>query len=182
MGTAKLLDSQWRSSYVTQRLKAFAQRCRERGMSVTPQRLGVIKALLTCENHPSAEEVFVRVRRHQKHISLATVHRILEQFCRVGEARKVTPLHDTARYDGHVEPHHHVVCVGCRCVRDVEIPEADRLLKSIPNLGEFAVLGGSLEVYALCAKCRSKSQKTSNRRNSRPKTKSEAACLSVQAT
>jgi Fe2+ or Zn2+ uptake regulation protein len=84
---------------------------------------------------------------------LATVHRILEQFCEVGEARKVTLLHDIARYDGNVEPHHHVLCVRCRRVRDIEIPEADKLLEGRTSLGEFELLGCSLEIAAICKQC-----------------------------
>ncbi len=62
------------------------------------------------------------------------MHRILEQFCAVGEARKVTLLHDSARYDGHVGPHHHVVCVRCRRIRDIEMPEVDRCsVQAVPG-------------------------------------------------
>jgi Fe2+ or Zn2+ uptake regulation protein len=93
------------------------------------------------------------VRRAHPHVSLATVHRILEQFCEVGEARKVTLLHDVARYDGNVEPHHHVLCVRCRRVHDIEIPQVDKLLEGTPSLGQFALLRCSLEIDALCRSC-----------------------------
>ena len=61
--------------------------------------------------HPHAEAIYLRVRKQHPHISLATIHRTLETLCEIGEARKVTLLHDSARYDGNVMPHHHVVCI-----------------------------------------------------------------------
>jgi Fe2+ or Zn2+ uptake regulation protein len=73
----------------------------------------------------------------------------------VGEARKVTRLHDSARYDGHVGPHHHVVCVRCRLIRDIEIPEMDRFLDGRSSLGEFALLGCALEIDGLASAVRS---------------------------
>jgi Fur family peroxide stress response transcriptional regulator len=149
----RLMDRRWRERYSVQRLGEFVARCRKRGIAVTPQRLAVIRALLTSENHPSPAEICAAVRRRHPHVSLATVHRILEQFCEVGEARKVTLLHDVARYDGNMEPHHHIHCVRCRRVLDIEIPEVDKLLEGRTRLGQFAVLRCSLEIDALCRRC-----------------------------
>jgi Fur family transcriptional regulator, peroxide stress response regulator len=153
MRELRLVDRQWRESYSVQRLGEFVARCRKRGIAVTPQRLAVIRALLASENHPSADEICAAVRRKNPHVSLATVHRILEQFCEVGEARKVTLLHDIARYDGNVERHHHVLCVRCRRVDDIEIPAVDKLLQGTRSLGQFALLRCSLEIEALCRRC-----------------------------
>ncbi len=97
------------------------QRCRRGGLAVTPQRLAIIKALLDSGDHPRADAIYAAVRTLHPHISLATVHRTLETLCDIGEARKVTMLHDSARYDGNITPHHHVVCVKCRRIRDIEI-------------------------------------------------------------
>jgi Fur family transcriptional regulator, peroxide stress response regulator len=152
----RLLDPHWRTSYSARRLNEFVQRCHARGLAVTPQRLAIIRALLASKNHPSAEHICAIVRKQLSYISLATVHRILEQFCEAGEARKVTPLHQSARYDGHAEPHHHVVCVRCRRIRDIEMPAADKLIEGRTSLGEFALLGCSLEINALCRRCRTK--------------------------
>jgi len=153
MRELRLLDRRWRTRYSAERLGEFVARCRKQGIAVTPQRLAVIRALLASENHPSTDEICTAVRRRHPHVSLATVHRILEHFCDVGEARKVTLLHDVARYDGNVEPHHHVLCVRCRLVHDIEIPEVDKLLEGTPSLGQFALLRCSLEIDALCKRC-----------------------------
>jgi Fur family peroxide stress response transcriptional regulator len=153
MREVRLVDRRSREKYSVQRLGEFVARCRKRGIAVTPQRLAVIGALLASENHPNADEICVAVRRTHPHVSLATVHRILDQFCDVGEARKVTLLHDAARYDGNVEPHHHVLCVRCRRVQDIEIPEVDKLLEGRTSLGQFTLLRCSLEIDALCRRC-----------------------------
>ncbi len=152
----ELVSEAERAGYKARRLGEFAERCRQGGLAVTPQRLSIIKALLSCNEHPRADTVYAIVRREHPHISLATVHRTLETLCDIGEARKVTMLHDSARYDGNVTPHHHVVCVRCRRVRDVAIPELEALLKGREAIGEFKVLGGSLEILALCSRCAAK--------------------------
>lgn len=149
----QLVNERRRAPYAAQRLSEFAARCRRRCIAVTPQRLAIIKALLGSGEHPRADAIFAAVRIQHPHISLATVHRTLETLCDIGEARKVTMLHDSARYDGNITPHHHVVCVKCRRIRDIEIPRLDRLLAGHSELGEFTVLGSSLEIDALCENC-----------------------------
>src|SRR5690242_17252458 len=125
----QLVNEGRRAGYAARRLAEFIQRCRQGGLAVTPQRIAIIKALLSSAEHPRADTVFATVRREHPTISLATVHRTLETLCEIGEARKVTTLHDSARYDGNVTPHHHVVCDECRKVRDIEIPGLQRMLK-----------------------------------------------------
>jgi Fur family transcriptional regulator, peroxide stress response regulator len=166
-----LVSDGLRATYARGRLGEFAARCREGGLAVTPQRLAIIEALLNSTDHPRAEEIFAEVRRRHPHISLATVHRTLETLCRIGEARKVTALHDSARYDGNLAPHHHVICVRCRRIRDVEISGLGRLLEQTRGLEGFAPLGWSLEVQALCEACQNKE----SRERRRPK--SAAAVL-----
>ena len=152
----QLVSEGRRAGYAARRLGEFADRCRKGGLAVTPQRLAIIRALLASAEHPRADAIYTRVRKEHPYISLATVHRTLETLCDIGEARKVTMLHDSARYDGNLMPHHHVVCVKCRRIRDIEIPEIDQLLAGRSGLGEFELLGSSLEIQALCDRCGSK--------------------------
>jgi Fur family peroxide stress response transcriptional regulator len=154
MTEVRLLSAQGRDRYAETRLAEFVANCRRKKMAVTPQRLAVMRALLQSGDHPRAERIYARVRREHPRISLATVHRTLERLCEVGEARKVTPLHESARYDGNTRPHHHVVCIRCKRVEDLEAPEFDTLLAGRQALGEFHLLGCSVEVRALCQRCR----------------------------
>ena len=150
----QFINESGRSAYARQRMAEFADRCRQGGLAVTPQRLAIIEALLGATDHPRAESIFEAVRKLHPHISLATVHRTLETLCQIGEARKVTTLHDSARYDGNLAPHHHVVCVRCRRIRDVEISGLDRVIDDNAALKGFRPLGWSLEIQALCDSCR----------------------------
>ncbi len=149
----RIVKDNRRAAYARARMAEFAARCRRGGLAVTPQRLAIIEALLGATDHPRAEAICAEVRRRHPHVSLATVHRTLETLCRIGEARKVTTLHDSARYDGNLEPHHHVVCVRCRRIRDVEIAGLERALAGALAAPGFKPFGWSLEIQALCDDC-----------------------------
>src|SRR5882757_5293509 len=163
----RLVNERRRAPYAAKRLSDFAARCRKGGLAVTPQRLAIIRVLLSSAEHPRADAIFAAVRAEHPTISLATVHRTLETLCEIGEARKVTMLHDSARYDGNITPHHHVVCVKCRRIRDIEIPQLDRVFAGQSELGEFTVLGSSLEIHALCDECGAKRAKAKRTRKPR---------------
>ncbi len=172
----KLINEARRARYAAGRLAEFADRCRRGGLAVTPQRLAIIKALLNSAEHPRADTVYEVVRREHPHMSLATVHRTLETLCEIGEARKVTTLYDSARYDGNLTPHHHVVCVKCRRVRDIEIPELEQVLQGRGVIGAFKVLGSSLEIQALCLDCQALEAK------SKPSGPNHRAALSADSS
>jgi Fur family peroxide stress response transcriptional regulator len=153
MADMRIIDGAQRGPNRLRRMTEFADRCRAGGLAITPQRLAIIEALLGSSDHPRAERVFEEVRRQHPHISLATVHRTLETLCAIGEARKVTVLHDSARYDGNLDPHHHVICVKCRTIRDIAIDGLERMIDGRLALDGFTPLGWALEVQALCDRC-----------------------------
>jgi Fur family peroxide stress response transcriptional regulator len=162
----RIVAEQRRADYARTRLDEFAARCHAGGLAVTPQRLSIIEALLSATDHPRAEQIFAQVRGRHPHMSLATVHRTLETLCRIGEARKVTVLHDSARYDANLLPHQHVVCIRCRRIRDVEIAGVEQLLGTSPRLAGYETLGWSLEIQALCDDCRAAARSARRNRHS----------------
>jgi Fur family transcriptional regulator, peroxide stress response regulator len=155
----RIINHHLRDPYSRRRMAGFADRCRAAGLAVTPQRLAIIEALLASDDHPRAERIFAQVRRSHPHISLATVHRTLEALCVIGEARKVTVLHDSAHYDGNLKPHHHVICVRCRAIRDITISGLGQIFNRDIAPDGFTPLGVGLEVRALCDRCKQASAK-----------------------
>jgi len=92
-----------------------------RGRRMTRQRQAVYETVLASGDHPSAEEVFQRVRRRLPDVSLATVYNSLEALVDCGQIAKV-PRSDQgpARYSRRLDPHHHARCIACGRVWDVD--------------------------------------------------------------
>jgi Fe2+ or Zn2+ uptake regulation protein len=97
------------------------QSLHERGRRMTRQRQAVHEAVLASRDHPSAEDVFQRVRRKLPDVSLATVYNSLEALVECGRIAKV-PRSDEgpARYSHRLDTHHHARCVSCGKVWDVD--------------------------------------------------------------
>jgi Fe2+ or Zn2+ uptake regulation protein len=104
----------------------------------TRQREAIYHALASTDSHPTAEELFVLVRRADPSVSLATVYNTLEVFVRRGLARRLTGVPGEragaaapARYDADTRDHIHFVAADGR-VRDVPPDLSHRLAESLP--------------------------------------------------
>jgi Fur family peroxide stress response transcriptional regulator len=139
---------------VERRLDAFRQRCAALALALTPQRLAVYRVLAGDDSHPSAEEIHRRIKPDLPSLSLGTVYRTLEVFETHGLVSRVHALGEQARFDANLESHHHLVCVRCRRVRDVQDPQLDRLPLPDEALGGFRVLAHRIQVLGLCPDCR----------------------------
>lgn len=137
-------------------LDDFIEKCRKARLSVTPQRLAIYKAMLEDSSHPSPEKIYKRIRPDFPTISFATVYKTLETFEKNNIIARVTTLHNTVRYDPFMERHHHVICVKCKKVLDIQ----DAMLDSLPIPAEITkentLIDYSVHFNVICAECRSK--------------------------
>ena len=138
----------------------FAEYCRAHGLSVTHQRLAIFALLASSREHPSAEQLHKAVQRRIPTLSLATVYKNLEALKAIGAVADVNPLHEQGRYEaalpgtGAGRPHHHLVCVSCKKVRDLHDSELDRL--RVKNAQGFDVRAVRVQAEGLCPDCRAR--------------------------
>ncbi|HSJ08174.1 MAG TPA: transcriptional repressor [Longimicrobiales bacterium] len=124
------------------------------GQRFTEQRSAVYRFLIGTESHPTADEVFTRVRGEIPDISLATVYKSLETLVGCGLAMKLTYGDGSARYDGRTDPHPHARCLRCDAVLDVPGRLDGAALAGVGVPDAFVVQGYRLELVGLCAACR----------------------------
>src|ERR1700759_26466 len=110
-----------------ERLEHFFAAHRESGLPVTTQRRAVFDAILDRTDHPTAEHLYSEVRHQLPQISRMTVHRILGNFVSLGLVAKTCHPGSAARFDPKLEQHHHLVCLDCGRIMDVDTPRLDHL-------------------------------------------------------
>src|SRR5438874_10892793 len=135
----------------------FMALLRARGLAVTEQRLAIFAALAASRDHPTAEQLFLAVREKLPNLSLATVYKNLEALRAAGAVSDVNTLHEQGRYEaalpgtGAGRPHHHLVCVSCKKVRDLFDGDLDRL--RVRDTQGFAVSAVRVQAEGLCPDC-----------------------------
>ena len=80
---------------------------RTRGIQPSAQRVAIAEYVLSTDCHPSADQVWTRVRERLPQVSRATVYNTLHQFTEAGLLREVSV--DAARtyFDTNTSDHHH---------------------------------------------------------------------------
>lgn len=129
--------------------------CRNNALPLTVQRRVVLEALAPRDDHPTADQIFVGVRAVTPEISRTTVYRVLEAFVRVGVARKVCHPGAAARYEIQQDRHHHLVCLACGRMTDLEDPRLDQLPFPDAAAHGFQLSDYSIQFRGLCASCAS---------------------------
>jgi Fur family transcriptional regulator, peroxide stress response regulator len=101
---------------------ALAQKLADSGLRNTPQREVVYDALLKKRDHPTADEVFARVKPQLPGISLATVYNCLETLTQCDLVRAVNFERGPTRYCPNLHPHAHFHDETSGATHDIEIP------------------------------------------------------------
>ncbi|HEY0946831.1 MAG TPA: transcriptional repressor [Opitutaceae bacterium] len=112
----------------------LAQKLADSGLRNTPQREVVYHALLKKRDHPTADEVFARVKAELPTISLATVYNCLETLTQCGLVRAVNFERGPTRYCPNLHPHAHFHDDATGSTYDVDLPAGllDQLRALLP--------------------------------------------------
>ena len=100
-------------------MKELLQALRRHGIQPTAQRLSVAQFVLETSSHPTADEVFEKVRRRSPTLSRATVYNTLNLFVEKGLLRPQVVREGALVFDPRVEKHHHFIDEETGEVHDV---------------------------------------------------------------
>lgn len=101
----------------------LAERLAHSGLRNTPQREVVYHSLLDQRDHPTADEVYTRVRPEMPSISLATVYNCLETLVQCDLVRQVNFERGPSRYCANLHPHAHFHDEQTGATHDIDIPD-----------------------------------------------------------
>ncbi|HEX8000741.1 MAG TPA: transcriptional repressor [Pyrinomonadaceae bacterium] len=130
------------------------QKLEERGAHLTRQRAAVFDYVRQAKHHPTAEEVYLGVKRKLPRISLATVYKNLEALVACAAISKLSYGDSAARYDIRTDHHYHTRCLACGGMWDLDAGQGAELLKQIKPQAGFAVKDYRLELLGHCRECR----------------------------
>jgi Fur family peroxide stress response transcriptional regulator len=82
----------------------------------------VFKVILEKRDHPTADEIFARVKSQMPTISLATVYNCLETLVQCGVVRQVNLERAPTRYCPNLHEHAHFHDDATGRVHDIELP------------------------------------------------------------
>lgn len=103
-------------------------------------------------SHPTADQIYERVRKDMPHISLGTVYRNLQKLAADGKLQILT-IDRTQHFDPLLKKHPHFICENCGKVYDVTLDRSDEAAPVLsPDTG-FTVTSHQLSLYGTCEMC-----------------------------
>ena len=107
---------------------SFVDKLKHKSLKVTPQRVAILQAIYTLDNHPTAENIIQYIAMKYPNIAIGTVYKVLESFVENGLLIRVKTENDAMRYDPMLENHHHLYCSESDRIADFEDQELDELI------------------------------------------------------
>jgi Fur family peroxide stress response transcriptional regulator len=136
------------------RLQQMLAKLKNHDFRITPQRLAVLRILAGSEDHPSAEDIYDRVRVEFPTTSLATIYKTIALLKDLNEILELGFADGSNRYDGVKPfPHPHVICTRCRKIMDPELISLDDLKTELGKKTGFKIHNHRLDFFGLCSEC-----------------------------
>lgn len=127
---------------------------RERNFRLTPQRVELVRLIAASDGHPSAAELYARIRGQFPTMSQATVYKTLALLREMSQVYEVG-LREDSHYDGNrPDPHPHLVCTQCNTILDGDLELDPSSLRKLEEDSGYQIVRTQIVFYGLCAVCR----------------------------
>ena len=122
---------------------------------MTRQRAVILEELRKTTTHPTADELYGKVRDRLPRISLGTVYRNLDFLADSGEIRRLEAAGTTKRFDGNMVEHQHVRCLCCGRIGDIMTPLPTPPVSGMHVPGFSEIRSARIEFDGICDQCAS---------------------------
>jgi Fur family transcriptional regulator, peroxide stress response regulator len=136
--------------------KIFYDKCAEKGLKITPQRLLIFTELSKAKDHPTADAIYRRVRKSLSNISFDTVYRTLLSFTEIGIVNLVEGFGQQKRFDPNQHQHHHFRCIKCNTIYDFENDDYSNIAVPESVKKQGVVITKRVLLEGICSKCKGK--------------------------
>jgi len=129
-----------------------------KNLRTTQQRTIILEEVRASKSHPSADELYSRVKKRLPRISLGTVYRNLEILTQLGEIQELKLSGSLKRYDWNPRKHYHIRCINCDRVDDAPIAPLNQIEDDLYETTVYEIIGHNLEFTGLCPDCTRKNR------------------------
>ncbi|WP_018660532.1 Fur family transcriptional regulator [Heyndrickxia acidiproducens] len=152
------------------RIERIKKQLHSASYKLTPQREATVRVLLEHEtDHLSAEDVYLLVKEKSPEIGLATVYRTLELLTELKVVDKINFGDGVYRYDlrqeGAAHFHHHLVCIECGAVDEIQEDLLENVEKIVETRWNFMIKDHRLTFHGICHRCQAKEKEARKKEN-----------------
>ncbi|WP_017726336.1 Fur family transcriptional regulator [Halalkalibacterium ligniniphilum] len=135
---------------VENQIKELIPYLKKRGLRITPQRILILKTIISLKNHPSAEDI----HRELPYISLATIYNNIKLFVKLGILNELPYGNGISKFELFKSNHYHVICESCGKIVDFNYPNLKEVEQVASKLTNYHIHNHKLQIYGLCSECK----------------------------
>ncbi len=127
---------------------------KERDYRLTPQRVELVRLIAVSEGHPSAAQLYKKIKARFPTMSYATVYKTLALLKEMGQVLEID-LRDDSHYDGNrPHPHPHLICMNCNKIVDGNFEINLSTVRRLEKTSGYKIIRPQLAFYGLCPDCK----------------------------
>jgi Fur family transcriptional regulator, peroxide stress response regulator len=136
------------------RFDELIAKLRENNFRLTPQRVELVRLIASSEGHPSAAQLYAKIKTQFPTMSPATVYKTLAMLKEMNQVFEID-LRDDSHYDGNRPiPHPHLICMKCNKIVDGEVSLDQEAISRLEQVSGFTILRPQITLYGLCPDCK----------------------------
>lgn len=129
---------------------------KERNFRLTPQRIELVRLIAASEGHPSANQLYEKIKLKFPTMSHATVYKTLALLKEMDQVLEID-LHEDSHYDGNrPQAHPHLICMKCNKIIDGEVSLDMESIRKLEEVSGYTILRPQISLYGLCPDCKNK--------------------------
>src|SRR3954468_10248846 len=138
------------------RARAMLDDLNRAGPKMAPQRVAIVNLFAGDDSHPTAQDLFERLKSQYPQMSFATVYNTLDALANAGLSGTLR-MGTAARFDPNTRAHHHAVCDRCGKICDIPADSLSPSTAAVRNLHRsapgFSVRSVERIYRGLCPAC-----------------------------
>ena len=122
-------------------------------LRMTQQREIILTELKKYPGHPTADELYDKVKKKLSRISLATVYRNLEILSEAELVTKIEISGRQKRFDSELGHHNHVYCLQCHKIDNIELDSKSHFEIKPKDIKGYIIDDYRIEFKGICPIC-----------------------------
>jgi len=131
----------------------FQEFLRARNLRQTPERFAILDEVYHTDGHFDADELFVRLKGHDVHVSRATIYNTLDLLVACDLVGRHQFGDNQAKYEKAYSywQHDHLICLECGKILEFCDPRIQSIQDTISEIFDFKVKRHSLQLFGFCS-------------------------------
>jgi Fur family transcriptional regulator, peroxide stress response regulator len=126
---------------------------RQRDYRLTPQRVELVRLIATSAGHPSAAQLYAKIKAKFPTMSHATVYKTLALLKEMNQVLEID-LRDDSHYDGNrPDPHPHLICMQCGKIVDGELELDLSSVRKLEKISGYRIIRSQISFFGFCPDC-----------------------------